>query len=228
MPLSPQGGARLWLGGRLVEGCTEAAREVDTSNVPLAKGQDLAPQSHQGRPFLCFWCWPGKSRVPHANILVPFAWGDCIVSEVEQFFTVENNPPSHWYAKSPPVLRHKPSYLINVSVHLYFLPGLILELGIRMIMDSGGQKELFCFEYTELGFPTEVSCLSRFCPCYVSSAISQKGSAHSGAGAGLSCASQHPCGSPSRAERARGPQRSPQLACQSWHGVPLPLLMVEL
>lgn len=51
-----------------------------------------------------------------------------------------NNPLSHWCAKSPPVLRHKPSYLINVSLHVYFQPGLILELEIRMIMDSVGQK----------------------------------------------------------------------------------------
>lgn len=56
------------------------------------------------------------------------------------FFTVENNSLSHWCAKSPPVLRHKLSYLINVSVHLYFQPRLILELWIRMIMDSAGQK----------------------------------------------------------------------------------------
>lgn len=38
------------------------------------------------------------------------------------------------------MLRHKSSYLINVSVHLYFQPGLILELGIRMIIDSVSQN----------------------------------------------------------------------------------------
>lgn len=68
------------------------------------------------------------------------ALGNCIPSQVEYFFTMENIPPSHRCAKSPPVLGHKPSYLINASVHLYFQPGLILDFGIGMIMDSAGQK----------------------------------------------------------------------------------------
>lgn len=38
------------------------------------------------------------------------------------------------------MLRHKLKYLINVSLHLYFQPGLILELGIRLLMDLVGQK----------------------------------------------------------------------------------------
>lgn len=76
----------------------------------------------------------------HANVLDLSTLEKCIPSEVELFFTVESIPSSHWCEKSPPMLRHKLNYLINVSLHLHFQPGLILELGIRLIMDLVGQK----------------------------------------------------------------------------------------
>lgn len=93
------------------------------------------------------------------------------------------------------MLRHKLNYLINASLHLYFQTGLILELGIRLIMDLVGQKQLFCFEYTELDgdeFPHrgKLLKLSGFCPCSVSSAISHL----SEVGTGLSWAPQTPEG----------------------------------
>lgn len=86
-----------------------------------------------------------RAALGRAGCLLPASWlclpwGTASPPKRNSFFTVRNNPPPHWCAKSPPGLKHKPSYLISVSLHLYFQPGLILELGKRLIMDSVGQK----------------------------------------------------------------------------------------
>lgn len=118
---------------------------VDTSRISLAKGRDLAPQSHAGRTLLCCWRTAYCSAQGRVRCLRSAPWV-CLPREAasprkwNSFFAVKNNPPSHWGAKSPLVLKHKPSYQINASLHLCFQPGLILELGKRLIMDSVGQK----------------------------------------------------------------------------------------